>query len=261
MPALSTPASAERCDKVRPTLPPMSSRLEAVPPQGVLEHIGPGADLIVPLANGEPVDLLDAIEARAGDLDGVRVHQMHALHDRPYLHGAFGIACATSPTSCPHVTRPLLPGRHDRPRSQQLQRDARTSCRSRTRDPLVLAARLAARPPRLLQPRAQRRLRRVVHRASPLLPRGQRADAADVRPQPDPRQPGRRMGRGRLPAGRGAARRARASSTSASPRTSPSASPTGRRSRPASGRSRTRSSPRCVTTATSASTPSCSRTA
>ena len=29
----------------------------------VLEHIGPNADLIVPLANGEPVSLLDAVEA------------------------------------------------------------------------------------------------------------------------------------------------------------------------------------------------------
>jgi hypothetical protein len=29
----------------------------------VLQHIAPGADLIVPLANGEPVAVLDAIEA------------------------------------------------------------------------------------------------------------------------------------------------------------------------------------------------------
>ena len=28
--------------------------------------------------------------AAAGEIDGVRVHQMHVLHDRPYLHGAFG---------------------------------------------------------------------------------------------------------------------------------------------------------------------------
>jgi acyl-CoA hydrolase len=59
-------------------------------PSAVLAHIEAGADLIVPLANGEPIALLDAIEAAADDLDGVRVHQMHALHDRPYLHGAFG---------------------------------------------------------------------------------------------------------------------------------------------------------------------------
>jgi acyl-CoA hydrolase len=56
----------------------------------VLAHLTPGADVIVPLANGEPTAVLDAIEAGAGSLDGVRVHQMHALHDRPYLHGAHG---------------------------------------------------------------------------------------------------------------------------------------------------------------------------
>jgi acyl-CoA hydrolase len=54
----------------------------------VLSHIADGADLIVPLANGEPVSVLDAIEAEALRWRGVRVHQMHALHDRPYLHGS-----------------------------------------------------------------------------------------------------------------------------------------------------------------------------
>lgn len=53
----------------------------------MLAHVADGADLIVPLANGEPVSVLDAIEAHATELTGVRVHQMHALHDRPYLHG------------------------------------------------------------------------------------------------------------------------------------------------------------------------------
>jgi acyl-CoA hydrolase len=53
----------------------------------VLELISHGADVIVPLANGEPVSVLDAIEANARRFEGVRIHQMHALHDRPYLHG------------------------------------------------------------------------------------------------------------------------------------------------------------------------------
>ena len=56
-------------------------------PEDVLDHIEDNADLIVPLANGEPVSVLDAIEANAERFRGVRVHQMHALHDRPYLHG------------------------------------------------------------------------------------------------------------------------------------------------------------------------------
>jgi acyl-CoA hydrolase len=40
------------------------------------------------VANGEPVSVLDAVEAHADRFDGVRIHQMHALHDRPYLHGS-----------------------------------------------------------------------------------------------------------------------------------------------------------------------------
>jgi acyl-CoA hydrolase len=66
----------------------------AIPPprdaDEVLRHVDPGADIIVPLANGEPVGLIDALEANADALEGVRVHQMHAVHERPYIHGAFG---------------------------------------------------------------------------------------------------------------------------------------------------------------------------
>ncbi len=43
---------------------------------------------MLPIANGEPITLMDQLEARADRLDGVKVHQMHALRDRPYLHGA-----------------------------------------------------------------------------------------------------------------------------------------------------------------------------
>jgi acyl-CoA hydrolase len=56
-------------------------------PEDVLAHVSDDADLIVPLANGEPVKTIDAIEAHAADHRGVRIHQMHALHDRPYIHG------------------------------------------------------------------------------------------------------------------------------------------------------------------------------
>jgi acyl-CoA hydrolase len=58
-----------------------------VPPDAVLGHLEDDADVIVPLANGEPVSVIDAIEAGAIRFQGVRIHQMHALHDRPYLHG------------------------------------------------------------------------------------------------------------------------------------------------------------------------------
>ena len=46
-------------------------------------------DVIVPLANGEPDALLRALDTAGDRLEGVRVHQMHALHDRRYLHGEF----------------------------------------------------------------------------------------------------------------------------------------------------------------------------
>ncbi|MCC6435948.1 MAG: acetyl-CoA hydrolase/transferase family protein [Acidimicrobiales bacterium] len=75
-------------------------------PEAVLEHIEPHSDLIVPLANGEPVTLLDAIEANADRLVGVRVHQMHALHDRPSLHGAFGDRLRHNAYFLSPVTRP-----------------------------------------------------------------------------------------------------------------------------------------------------------
>lgn len=58
-----------------------------VGPEAVLDHLAPGTNVVVPLANGEPVTVLDAMDAHAERLTGVRVHQMHALHDRPYLHG------------------------------------------------------------------------------------------------------------------------------------------------------------------------------
>ncbi len=58
----------------------------------VLAHMRPHSDIVVvPLGAGEPLALMDAIEgaAAAGSLEGVTVHQMHALHDRPSLHGAY----------------------------------------------------------------------------------------------------------------------------------------------------------------------------
>ncbi len=108
-------------------------------PADVLEHVAAGADLIVPLANGEPVSLLDAIEAHADDLDGVRVHQMHAIHDRPYLHGEFGTRLRHVSYFLSNVTRPcfhagtidLVPNNFS---------EMRPILADRTVDPLVLAA-------------------------------------------------------------------------------------------------------------------------
>ena len=85
---------------------PVASSVEVV-----LEHIGPGADLIVPLANGEPVGLLDAIEDNADRPHGVKVHQMHALRDRPYLHGAFGDRLRHISYFLSDITRPCFKAR------------------------------------------------------------------------------------------------------------------------------------------------------
>lgn len=65
-------------------------RTSPIPAETLLDHVKPGADLIVPLACGEPTTLIDALEADNERLAGVRIHQMHALHDRPYLAGEFG---------------------------------------------------------------------------------------------------------------------------------------------------------------------------
>jgi acyl-CoA hydrolase len=54
----------------------------------VLDHIGPGTDLVVPTANGEPPALLDAIEAHPEALEDVRVHQLLPLRERPHHRGA-----------------------------------------------------------------------------------------------------------------------------------------------------------------------------
>jgi acyl-CoA hydrolase len=53
----------------------------------VLDHLRDDARIVVPLANGEPVGLLDVVEDGAAAFRGMTVHQMHALHDRAYLSG------------------------------------------------------------------------------------------------------------------------------------------------------------------------------
>jgi acyl-CoA hydrolase len=56
----------------------------------VLDLVGPGTNLVVAVGDGEAVPGMDVIDAAGERLEGVRVHQMHALHDRPYLDGRYG---------------------------------------------------------------------------------------------------------------------------------------------------------------------------
>lgn len=74
----------------------------------ILANLWPGTHVIVPIANGEPTSLLDQLEAHAHELEGVQVHQMHALHDRPSLHGAFGDRLRHRSYFLSAVTRPCF---------------------------------------------------------------------------------------------------------------------------------------------------------
>ena len=52
--------------------------------------------------------LVDALDAHALELTGVRVHQMHALHDHPYIHGAYGDHLRHVSYFLSSVTRPAF---------------------------------------------------------------------------------------------------------------------------------------------------------
>src|SRR4028118_506289 len=58
-------------------------------PEAVLEHIGEGDDVIVGMFNSEPLTVIDALEANAERLSGVRIHQMFPYRERRYMHGDF----------------------------------------------------------------------------------------------------------------------------------------------------------------------------
>ncbi|HSB84983.1 MAG TPA: acetyl-CoA hydrolase/transferase C-terminal domain-containing protein, partial [Ilumatobacteraceae bacterium] len=89
-------------------------------------------------ANGEPVTVLDAIERHASQFTNVRIHQMHALHDRPYMHSAAGPLHHVS-YFLSHVTRPrFLEGTIDLVPSNFSE--MRAILAGSTADPLVVAA-------------------------------------------------------------------------------------------------------------------------
>ena len=56
-------------------------------PQELLRLIDKGADIIIPIANGEPIKLLDILEKHADQLQDVKIHQMLALRERSYIKG------------------------------------------------------------------------------------------------------------------------------------------------------------------------------
>jgi acyl-CoA hydrolase len=107
-------------------------------PEAALDLISDGCDVVVPIANGEPVTVLDALDTAGDRFDDVRLHQMHVLHDRPYLHGKHpGLRHVSYFLS--HVTRPafhagtidLVPGHFS---------EVPTIIAGRARRPVVLAS-------------------------------------------------------------------------------------------------------------------------
>lgn len=61
----------------------------------------------MPLANGEARTVMDVVDAHGEQLRNVRVHQMHCLLDRPYLHGAYGDNLRHVSYFLSSVTRPV----------------------------------------------------------------------------------------------------------------------------------------------------------
>jgi acyl-CoA hydrolase len=57
------------------------------PAAAVMDHIEPGTELIVGVANAEPVTVIDAIEAACERLDAVRLHRMLPVRGRRYIEG------------------------------------------------------------------------------------------------------------------------------------------------------------------------------
>jgi acyl-CoA hydrolase len=105
----------------------------------VLDHIASGTQLIVPLANGEPTSVLDVIEAAADSLEGVAVHQMHALHERAYLSGAYGNRLRHVSYFLSHITRPHFAAGHIDLVPAHFS-EVYSILRARLADPLVIAA-------------------------------------------------------------------------------------------------------------------------
>lgn len=58
--------------------------------QEVIANVQPNADIIVPIANGEPHRLLTILEKYYKQLQGVKIHQMLALRERAYIRGELG---------------------------------------------------------------------------------------------------------------------------------------------------------------------------
>ena len=228
--------------------------------EAVLDHIEPGADVIVGTINGEPIGIIDALEANHEQLDGVRLHQMHSEHPRPSIYGEYGDHLRHVSYFLSHVTRPaywagqcdLVPNHFS-----ELPHLLRTE----TKCSLVVAA--VSPPDRhgYFSLGTTADYIGGADRQGAVLRRGQPPDAAHAGAQPDPRLPGARLVRARRAADRDpadGAGRARPPDRRADRRADPERRHAAGRCR---RRSRTPCSRRCAIIAISASTPRCCPTA
>ncbi|WP_188694092.1 acetyl-CoA hydrolase/transferase family protein [Pullulanibacillus camelliae] len=62
---------------------------KSIRPNEVFKFIHPNADIIVGMANGEPLTLLNTLEAEHERLQNVRFHQMHPRNERAYINGQY----------------------------------------------------------------------------------------------------------------------------------------------------------------------------
>ena len=236
----------------------------ATPATAVLDHVGPSGDLIVP-AGQRRAGRRCSTPSRPTPTSSTACASTRCTPSTtgPYLHGAFGDRLRHVSYFLSHVTRPCFRGRARSTSSRTTSARCATILRDATRRPARARRGVAARPPRLLQPRRQRRLRRRRSSAGP---------GSSSRPT---RRCRARSGATRSTSARSsagcevdqplvevAAGRRRRRSTTASPRSSPSGSPTARRIQTGIGVDPQRHPGRARrTTATSACTPSCSPTA
>lgn len=62
--------------------------MEQLSTKDFIKLIDKNADIIIPIANGEPHYLLDLLEENYLDLENVTIHQMLALRERAYMNGS-----------------------------------------------------------------------------------------------------------------------------------------------------------------------------
>ena len=197
-----------------------------------MDLVASGTNLIVPLANGEPVTVLDALEAAAADRGSGRcAGPPDARAARPAVPRTARYGDTVAPrlaTSCRTITRPALPRRAPSTWCRA------TSARCRACSPgWTTAARWWSPPARRPTATATSSLGTNADYVAPFIGQvpffleANTADAAHVRTQ---RRCTCRQVAGWCevdrPAGGGAARAGPTPSTSASPRSSPSGSPT-----------------------------------